>query len=148
MSIQPFLSVNNVVFEKLLYLELVVEQELPTPLQWKFAMEDMKQNLNQRVQEDIPFAFILDLRKMGFIPLSYVREFVDVLEKQSVILEKRLVATSVITEGTLIASLFEIMKMFYKTKKPLKFVKDLDEARTYVREMEKESAKHLKHNKV
>ena len=132
MSIEKFITLSKVVHNGLLYVELKVEHALPTPLQWRFAVEEVKDELQHRVEEDIPFALILDLTQMGFLPLGNIREFVEILEKQYVILEKRLVATSVITEGTLIGALFEIMKKFYKTKKPLKFVKNLEEARGFV----------------
>lgn len=134
MSIEQFLSIENVMHDGLLYIVLKVAHELPTPLQWRFAVEDMKNHLQLRIEQDIPFAFILDLRKMGFLPLGNIREFVDLLEKHYVILEKRLVASAVITEGNLMSTLFEIVKKFYRTKKPLKFVKSDDEARTFIKE--------------
>jgi hypothetical protein len=132
MSIEKFLSFENVVYDGLLYIEMKVEHELPTPLQWRFSIEDMKSHLQLRAEQDIPFAFVLDLRKMGFLQLNQIREFVDLLEKNYVILENRLVASAVVTEGSLIGNLFEIMKKFYRTKKPLKFVKSMEEGRAFI----------------
>ena len=54
-------------------------------------------------------------------------------QKELDLLENQLIATSIITKNeSIINALFNIIKKFYKTKKPLTFVKDMYNANQFI----------------
>ena len=71
---------------------------------------------------------------MGLLSISQVKEFVAVLETMSDILEHKLLCTSVVAEGAIIKTIFDFVKMFYKTKKPLKIMNTMEGAYKYIEE--------------
>ena len=64
--------------------------------------------------------------------IEYIMDFINTLVKYEELLEQNFIATSVIHEGVLISKLFEILKMFYKTKKPIEFVSDMNKAVEFI----------------
>ena len=65
----------------------------------------------------------MDVRLVGRLSLSQIKEFAVLLESYAPLLQKYLIASSIYTtNNSILATLFEIMKTFYRTKKPLKFV--------------------------
>jgi hypothetical protein len=111
-----------------------VKKKLPTPFEWTCAIEDFKVNMATMIHEDLQFAYILDVRVMGFLSISQIKEFSKLLESYQEFLEKRLICSAVVAEGTLIKNIFDIVKMFYKTVKPLKIVNNMDDAQVYIGE--------------
>jgi len=132
MGISKYIDFTQIVCQKYRILFFEVSDTYPTNLQWKFAIEEFKKNLDSLIELNVPFAFIMDLKKMCLIPTEYILEFINLLKSYCEILERNLIATSVIYEGILISKLFEIIKYFYKTKKPLEFVTDMNKAIQFV----------------
>lgn len=131
-SITKYIDFTQIVCQKYRILFFNVGDTYPTNLQWKFSIEEFKTNLNSLIELNVPFAFIMDLKKMCLIPTEYIMEFINILKSYFEILERNLIATSVIYEGILISKLFEIIKFFYKTKKPLEFVTDMNKAIEFI----------------
>jgi len=132
MSISKYIDFTQIVCQKYRILLFEVGDTYPTNLQWKFAVEEFKTNLDSLNELNVPFAFIMDFKKMCLIPTEYILEFINLLKSYCDILEGKLIATSVIYEGILISKLFEIIKYFYKTKKPLEFVTDMNKAVEFI----------------
>ena len=122
-----FLKHNNTI----VFL-LDVKKPYPTPLQWTFAMEEFKEKILELKKTNNNFAFILDTRLMGLLSISQIKEFVNVLIEMSEFLESKLISSSVIADGIFFKKIFEIIKMFYKTKKPLKLVNSMEEATNFI----------------
>jgi len=104
----------------------------PSPLQWTFFVNELNENLNVLKNLNGNFAFILDLNLIGLLPTNYIVEFVNILKSESIFLESKLIASSIIYEGVLINKLFEIIKFFYETKKPIEFVTDMHKAVAFI----------------
>jgi len=135
MSVIPYITSTQSLHGDVLIYHIVVEEALPTHLQFVFTLEDMKENLEKIKAQKIKFAFIMDVRKLGMLSVSYLQEFAKLLESYSVMFESYLVASSIFTtKNSILGFLFEIVKRFYKTKKPLKFVYSLEEAYTHIDE--------------
>jgi hypothetical protein len=135
MSIDPFITIQQVLYKDIVIFNLVVEKETPTPLQWRFAIEDIRFHLDQRKLDSRTFGFVMDVRNIGLIPISQIQEFVKLLESYSPLLEERLIASSIYTkEGSIIDVLFGLVKRFYRTKKPLKFVYNMEDAYAHIDE--------------
>ena len=115
---------------RILYLKALIPY--PTPLQWTFFVNELNETLNVLKKLDCKFAFIMELNLIGLISSSYILEFVNILKAESDLLESRLIASSIVYEGSLINKLFEILKLFYKTKKPIEFVSDMRKAITFI----------------
>jgi hypothetical protein len=72
---------------------------------------------------------------MGMLSINYLQDFSKLLESYSVLFEEYLVASSIFTtENSILGFLFGIVKRFYKTKKPLKFVYSEEEAYSHIDE--------------
>ncbi len=135
MSIDPFITIQQVLYKDIVIFNLIVEKETPTPLQWRFAIEDIRFHLDQRKLDSRTFGFVMDVRNIGLIPISQIQEFVKLLESYSPLLEERLIASSIYTkEGSIIDVLFGLVKRFYRTKKPLKFVYNMEDAYAHIDE--------------
>ena len=135
MSVIPYITSTQCLHSDVLIYHIVVEDALPTHLQFVFTLEDMRENLEKIKEQKIKFAFIMDVRKLGMLSVSYLQEFAKLLESYSVMFESYLVASSIFTtKNSILGFLFEIVKRFYKTKKPLKFVYSLEEAYTHIDE--------------
>ncbi len=135
MNIEKFTTIKPVLYKDSVIFNLIVEKDIPTPLQWRFAIEDVKFHLEQRKNDSRTFGFVMDLRKVGLLPINQIQEFVKVLESYSSLLQEKLIASSIYAnEGSIIDVLFGLVKRFYKTKKPLKFVYNLEDAYAHIDE--------------
>lgn len=133
MSIESFATVKQVLYNDIVIFNLIIEKETPTPLQWRFAIEDIRFNLEQRKLDERTFGFMMDLRKAGMLSIGHIQEFVKLLEGFSTLLEEKLIATSIYSkEGSMIDLLYGIVKRFYKTKKPLKIVFNVEDAYAHI----------------
>jgi hypothetical protein len=135
MSVSPFITSTNSIHNGVFIYMITVEESLPTPLQFIFTLEEMRENLEIRKNEKVKFAFIMDVRKLGMLSITNLQEFVKLLESYSVLFEEYLVATSIYTtENSILGFLFSIVKRFYRTKKPLKFVYTIEDAYAHIDE--------------
>lgn len=135
MSIEPFITIQQVLYKDSVIFNLIVQKDSPTHLQWRFAIEDIQFHLEQRKNDSRTFGFVMDLRNIGLLPINYIQEFVKLLESYSLLLEEKLIATSIYAkEGSIIDLLFGLVKRFYRTKKPLKFVYNLEDAYAHIDE--------------
>jgi hypothetical protein len=135
MSVIPYVTSTHSLHGDVLIYHIVVQDELPTHLQFVFTIEDMRQNLEIIKSKKVKFAFIMDVRKLGMLSVTYLQEFAKLLESYSEMFENYLVASSIFTtENSILGFLFGIVKRFYKTKKPLKFVYTIEDAYRHIDE--------------
>ena len=135
MSVIPYVTSTKSFHNDILIYNIVVEESLPTHLQFIFTLEEMRENLEEIKSKHCKFAFIMDVRKLGMLSVAYLQEFAKLLESYSKMFEEYLVASSIYTtENSILGFLFGIVKRFYKTKKPLKFVYSMEEAYTHIDE--------------
>jgi hypothetical protein len=133
MELEYFTKLERVQHNDITIFMITVLRELPTPLQWQFTMESFREEFDRVKHEHNKFAFIMDVRKIGRISIAQIKEFVNLLESFTVVLQEYLVASSILTtKNSILAVLFEIMKTFYKTKKPLLFVYDIKSAYDHI----------------
>jgi len=136
MSVIPYITSENSMKNGVLIYNVRVEDALPTPLQFIFTLEEMRENLELIKSKKVKFAFIMDVRKLGMLSISNLQEFVKLLESFEKMFEEYLVGSSIYTtENSILGFLFGIVKKFYKTKKPLKFVYSMEEAYGYIEEL-------------
>ena len=133
MELEYFTKLERVQHNDITIFMITVLRELPTPLQWQFTIESFREEFERVKNEHHKFAFIMDVRKIGRISISQIKEFVNLLESYTVVLQEYLVASSILTtKNSILAILFDIMKTFYKTKKPLLFVYDMKSAYEHI----------------
>uniref|UniRef100_A0A6C0ETL7 CRAL-TRIO domain-containing protein n=1 Tax=viral metagenome TaxID=1070528 RepID=A0A6C0ETL7_9ZZZZ len=125
MSVEKYVEFTQVANKGYRILLFNVKFPHPTPLQWAFTMNELKEHLECFKELKCRFAFIFEAKNIGIISTSYVLEFIQNLVSYEVTLESNLIASSVIYEGGIINTLFELIKVFYKTKKPIEFVKNM-----------------------
>ena len=111
-----------------------VKKEQPTAFEWTCAVEDFKKRMVELETMNINFSFVLDVRLMGLLSIAQIKEFSKILQKNGPFLEKRLICSTVIADGSIIKNIFEIVKMFYKTVKPLKIVNNVEDGDKYIEE--------------
>jgi hypothetical protein len=134
MEIDKFITISYTNYSGILIMEIMINHALPTQLQWTFALEDLKSNLDNVKNSNIRFGFIFDITKIGFISMTYIKEFIRVIENYTDMLESKLYATSSVAQGSIIKHIFDLINLFYKTKKPLKIVDNRDEALLFIKE--------------
>jgi hypothetical protein len=69
---------------------------------------------------------------MGLLSISQIKEFSAILHSNAPFLEKKLICSTVVAEGNIIKQIFELVKIFYKTVKPLKIVYNMEESDVYI----------------
>jgi len=109
-----------------------VKKELPTAFEWTCAVEEFKNKMVDLIKEDVQFAFILDVRLMGLLSISQIKQFSKLLQTYGPFLEKRLICSTVVAQGEIIKNIFELVKLFYKTVKPLKIVNNMEDSFKYI----------------
>lgn len=123
MELDYFTTLRRVPHKDITVFYITVLRDVPTPLQWRFTIESFREELERVKTEHNKFAFIMDVRLIGRLSLGQIKEFAVLLESYAPILQEYLIASSIYTtNNSILASIFELMKVFYKTKKPLKFV--------------------------
>ncbi len=131
-SVSKFVDYTQIINKDYRILLLEVKCPIPTPLQWTFVVNEVKENFRVLHNLNCNFALILDVKLIGMISTEYILDFINILKDHGDLLESKLIATAVIYEGALINKMFEIIKLFYKTKKPLEFVGDMRKAVDYI----------------
>jgi hypothetical protein len=131
-SVSKFVDFTQIINKDYRILLFDVKCPTPTPLQWTFVVNEVKENFRVLKNLNCEFALILDVKLVGMISTEYILDFINILKEHGDLLESKLIATSVIYEGALINKMFEIIKIFYKTKKPLEFVVDMRKAVDYI----------------
>ena len=133
MEIDKFSEINCSRFnDKILRVDFVVKHSFPTALQWTFFMEELKNLMDQLYRVKTRFFFVFDVREIGLISIDYIREFTMLMTSHADLLEHQLIANAAIAQGSIIKSIFEIINLLYKTKKPLSVVNNMDEALKFI----------------
>ena len=132
MTIEKFVDYTQIINKDYRILLFDVKFPHPTPLQWTFVINEFNENIRVLKNLECKFAFILDVKLIGMISTEYILEFINLLKSNTQLLESKLISTSVIYDGVLINKMFDIIKLFYKTKKPLEFVCDMHSAIDYI----------------
>ena len=133
MELEYFTKLERYIHNDLTIFNLIVLRSMPTPLQWQFTIESIRDEFEHVKKEHNKFAFVMDVREIGLLSLTHIKEFVALLESYSFLLQDYLIASSIYTtHNSILASLFEILKKFYRTKKPLKFVYSIEEAHDFI----------------
>ena len=127
-SIAKFVDYTQVINNDYRILYFDIKSPYPTPLQWTFVINEFNENIRVLKKLDCKIAFVLNLKLVGLLSTDYILEFIKILESLAPYIESKLIATSVIYEGILINKMFDLIKMFYKTKKPIDFVLDMRKA--------------------
>lgn len=133
MEIDKFLSINYINYNGMLIMELKVNHAIPTQLQWTFAKEDLKANLANLAKTNNKFGFLFDIINAGLVPLTYIKEFTQIMIDNADFLEEKLYASAAIADGIIIKHLFDVVNLFYKTKKPLKIVNNKEDALLFIK---------------
>ena len=131
-TVEKFVEFTQVINKDYRILFFEVKASSPTPLQWSFLINEFNENIRVLKQLDCKFAFVLDVKLIGLISTEYILEFINLLKSVGTFLESKLISTSVIYEGVLINKMFEIIKLFYRTKKPIEFVSDMQKAVDFI----------------
>jgi hypothetical protein len=111
-----------------------VLKEFPSPFEWTCAKEDFKNAMEKVKTLNKKFVYMFDVRLVGMLTITHVKEFVEILEIYSSFLETTLLFSAVIAEGVIIKAIYEVIKIFYKTKKELKILNTMEEANLWIDE--------------
>jgi hypothetical protein len=131
-NIDKFTTITFIKHKDIILLEFIVNHSVPTSLQWLVSVNELKNALEELKTTGTKFGFLFDVQKLGFISLSYMKEFTEIMSSHGPLLETKLYATAAIAKGSLIKYLFDAINMLYKTKKPLKLVDNRADALTFI----------------
>jgi hypothetical protein len=124
MEISKFVNITFVNYNNLYIVKLVVNHSVPTSLQWIFFTSELKNIITDLKNKNIKFGFLFDIKNLGMISLTYIKEFTEIMTSNSIVLEQNLYATSAIAEGVVIKYIFEdqLIKMYDLTFQFLKLL--------------------------
>jgi hypothetical protein len=134
MEISKFVNITFVNYNNLYIVKFVVNHSVPTSLQWIFFTSELKNIISDLKKQNIKFGFLFDIKNLGMVSLSYIKEFTDIMTSNSIVLEENLYATSAIAEGVVIKYIFEIINRIYTTKKPLNIFNNETDALKFIEE--------------
>jgi len=134
MEISKFVNITFVNYNNLYIVKLVVNHSVPTSLQWIFFTSELKNIITDLKNKNIKFGFLFDIKNLGMISLTYIKEFTEIMTSNSIVLEQNLYATSAIAEGVVIKYIFEIINRIYTTKKPLNIFNNETDALKFIEE--------------
>ena len=134
MEISKFVNITFVNYNNLYIVKLVVNHSVPTSLQWIFFTSELKNIITDLKNKNIKFGFLFDIKNLGMISLTYIKEFTEIMTSNSIVLEQNLYATSAIAEGVVIKYIFEIINRIYTTKKPINIFNNETDALKFIEE--------------
>jgi hypothetical protein len=138
MSVEPFITVTLEERPEYDIFYIVVNHSLPTLLQWVFTMEEVKEGLEKCKVKGKRFAFIMDVRQLGMLSIKHTKEFVALMESYGDMFVGLLIGSSVFShKNSILDMLFTIVKQFYNTKKPLKFLYTKEDTYTFIEDQHK-----------
>tara|TARA_Y100000992_G_C20934678_1_gene336133 strand:+ start:85 stop:549 length:465 start_codon:yes stop_codon:yes gene_type:complete len=108
-------------------LYFVVLDSQPTPLSWEEFIKKFRLKIDELNKNEKPYAFLLDIRKLGMLGIKRIKDFIKVLTDNEKNIEEKVICSTVILEGRAVKALCGIFLTFYKTKKPLHFYKNKEE---------------------
>ena len=113
---------------------IILKNKVITSIVWEKFKQNLLLALRYFKEHQKPFGFIFNLRQFELLSIVKIKEIVQILEDHSELLEGQLIATGIIIKNkVIINSLFNIVKRFYKTKKPLTFVENIDKAHLFIK---------------
>jgi len=116
------------------YIDItILKNKNITSISWEQFKTNLLQALEIFKKNKKKFGLIFDLNHFKLLSIIKIKEIIKIFESHSDLLENQLIATSIITKNeSIINALFNIIKKFYKTKKPLTFVKDMYNANQFI----------------
>jgi hypothetical protein len=84
MSIDKFVEFTQVINNDYRILYIDVKCSGPTPLQWKFCINEMLENFNLFKELDCKFALVFEAKLVGIISTEYILDFINVLVENRV----------------------------------------------------------------
>ena len=116
------------------YIDItILKNKNITSISWEQFKTNLLQALEIFKKNKKKIGLIFDLNHFKLLSIIKIKEIIKIFESHSDLLENQLIATSIITKNeSIINALFNIIKKFYKTKKPLTFVKDMYNANQFI----------------
>ena len=106
---------------KVLFMNILAAQ--PTPIQWEMFKGTLTISLNTLKESNKKFAFLLDIRKLGLLGITKIREFIAILVQFEDFIESNTLCSTVIIEARAVKIICGLFLTFYTTRKPLHFFK-------------------------
>lgn len=121
--------------KKFLFFNIHILEGEPTSINWLIVMDEMKESFDLLRNSNKKFVIYIDARKINNVPISKIKNVTDLLKVEDEIIENNLICSLIHTESlTFVEQFFKLVFSFYKTKKPLKFIKSKDDIMDFVNE--------------
>lgn len=122
---EEFVKFNKINKQNYDILKLDIDFKKHTPLQW----EIFKQNLNiQLFNIDSNFILYFNFINIDIVSKAKIKEIVNIFYENADVIEDKLYFTIGISSNVLINKIFDIVKIFYKTKKEVFFTNNEENA--------------------
>lgn len=119
-----FVKFNKLNRNNYIILKLDLNFTKLTHLQWELFKYNLESNLKDINNN---FVLVFNFINIDLLSKKKIKEIVDIFYKVHKTIENRLFFTIGVCNNKLIESIFEIVKLFYKTKKPVHFLKNLND---------------------
>ena len=119
-----FVKFNKLNRNNYIILKLDLNFTKLTHLQWELFKYNLESNLRDI---DNNFVLVFNFINIDLLSKKKIKEIVDIFYKVHKTIENRLFFTIGICNNKIIETIFEIVKLFYKTKKPVYFLKNIND---------------------
>ena len=109
-------------------LRVIVFEEIPTREEFDQLINQFNNFFDACYENKTNFYFLCDVSKMGYIPLSYIKEIGLFFSSKRKKIEEHLNCTGIILNNVAVRTIINGFFMIYTSIKPVKFVKSEEEA--------------------
>ena len=124
-----FVKFNKLNRNNYIILKLDLNFTKLTHLQWELFKYNLESNLRDI---DNNFVLVFNFINIDLLSKKKIKEIVDIFYKLHKTIENRLFFTIGICNNKIIETIFEIVKLFYKTKKPVYFLKNINDLNNFL----------------
>tara|TARA_A100001015_G_C14761612_1_gene621677 strand:+ start:44 stop:499 length:456 start_codon:yes stop_codon:yes gene_type:complete len=98
---------------------------------WKIMTENFIENCKVKNSR---FCFIFNLHTVSSLPLSFIIDICGFFMKYNSFFKQKLIANCFIMENDKIQNLINLFLRYYKPVKPIKFFKNINECKKYIKD--------------
>lgn len=128
---EKFVKTTIINKTKYFILKLDIDFTQLTELQWELFKNNLKNNL---INIENNFILVFKFLNIDMVSTAKIREVVNIFYVNGKIIEEKLYFTIGIYNNKIINKFFEVIKVFYRTKKPLFFIDTIDELQPLIDE--------------
>ena len=129
-------------FESPMLLVTVKNNKEPSDEEWTFTKETMMSFYNACLQASIKMHLCFDVRLMGLLSISKSMDWAKLFNQNKHKTQVCVLCTALVVNSDIVRTTINGYFMLYKPTRPVKFVKNIDEAQEFFKTIEAEECRN------